>query len=202
MKLGLFADIHEFVEALRAALWRFEQEGVDQVIVIGDLCAAGYQLDETCRLLAEAKAIGVWGNHDFGLCGEPTAEMRLRYSPSVLDYMKSLRPRLEIEGCHFSHVEPWLNSENLEDLWSFEGISDDPQSVRRIFDAVDHSVIFAGHWHRWLLASEEGIDAWQGERPIKLSREQRHFAVIHALCDGYSALFDTQTRELIPLQVD
>ena len=79
MKLGLITDIHEHVEHLRTALDRFRSEGVDQVVLIGDVLEMGKRVEETCQLLVEAKAIGVWGNHDYGLCVEPDAEIRAKY---------------------------------------------------------------------------------------------------------------------------
>ena len=51
MKLGLITDIHEHVEHLRTALDRFHSEGVDQVVLIGDVLEMGKRMEETCRLL-------------------------------------------------------------------------------------------------------------------------------------------------------
>ena len=68
-------------------------------------------------MLAEAKAIGVWGNHDFGLCVDLDDDIRAKYPSVVIDFMASLRPRLDVGGCHFTHVEPWLNPEEVADLW-------------------------------------------------------------------------------------
>ena len=116
MKLGLLTDIHENVEHLQRALDRFQAEDVDQIVVIGDVFEMGKRIEETCRLLTHAKAIGVWGNHDFGLCFEPDDVIRAKYSSIVIDYMTSLRPRLDVVGCHFTHVEPWLNPEDIADL--------------------------------------------------------------------------------------
>src|SRR5688572_21810378 len=140
MKLGLLTDIHECVDMLRKALQRFRQEGVEQVVVIGDVFEMGERMEETCTLLAEAKAVGVWGNHDFGLCVQPVPEVRARYSAAVLDFMTSLQPRMGIEGCFFSHIEPWLNPEQLEDLWyfDFDGFANAPHKLARIFNAVPH----------------------------------------------------------------
>ena len=106
MKLGLITDIHEHVHHLRTALDRFSREQVDQVVMIGDVFSMGEAIDETCQLLADANAVGVWGNHDFGLCYEPTDDFRARYSADVMDYMATLRPRLDIADCHFTHVDP------------------------------------------------------------------------------------------------
>ena len=58
MKLGLITDVHEHVEHLREALDRLGREQVDQIVVIGDLFEMGGGILETCRLLAEAKAVG------------------------------------------------------------------------------------------------------------------------------------------------
>src|ERR1041384_6271327 len=98
MKLGLITDIHEHIEHLRTALDCFESAKVDQVVIIGDVFEMGRRIEETWRLLSEARAIGVWGNHDFGLSFDPHPDVRLSYPASVIDYMASLRPRLEIDG--------------------------------------------------------------------------------------------------------
>src|SRR5262249_12501952 len=144
--------------------------------------------------------VGVWGNHDFGFCIAPEDELRSRYPSAVIDYMTSLRPRLEIDGCLFTHVEPWLNPENVADLWYFDGPPDERGGLARIFGAAKNPVMFAGHYHRWLLATPERIIPWQGEAPIRL-RDSRSFVVVGALCEGRFATFDTQTSELCPFSV-
>jgi predicted phosphodiesterase len=198
MKLGLITDIHEDVELLQCALDRFDKERVDEVVVIGDVFAMGERIEETCRLLADANAIGVWGNHDCGLCMSPDAEMRERYSSDVIDFMTSLQPRLDVAGCHFTHVEPWLNPEDIMDLWYYEGPPDEPNKLERIFKAVPNRVMFSGHYHRWLLATPDGISPWNGERPIRLLDNARYFVVIGAICEGRYAVFDSDTSVLMP----
>lgn len=199
MKLGLVADIHEAVEPLRLALARFRQERVDQVVVLGDVFDMGLRIEETCALLAEAGAIGVWGHHDFGLCGEPAPEVRARYSSRVLNFMGSLQPKLEIERCLFTHVEPWLDPQRLEELWYFDGPLNTPAKVNRIFEALPQRLLFAGHYHGWLLATPAGMEAWHGQRDIRFAEGQRYFVVVGALCHGCYALLDTITQELVPL---
>lgn len=199
MKLGLLTDIHENIGHMRSALDRFRKERVDQVVMIGDVFELGERLEETCRLLAEAKAVGVWGNHDFGLCVDPEPETRARYGAAVLEFMTSLRPRLDVEGCHFSHVEPWLNPEELMDLWYYEGPPDEHGKLARIFDAVPHRLMFAGHYHKWLLATPQRINEWNGEGPVRLN-VGRYFVVVGALCAGRYATFDTATSELVPFE--
>jgi predicted phosphodiesterase len=117
MKLGILTDIHEHTTHLQAALERFKTERVDQIVVMGDVFEMGERIEEARQLLAESKAIGVWGNHDFGLCVDPDMESRCKYGERVINFMTSLRPRVEIGDCHFMHVEPWLNPEDIADLW-------------------------------------------------------------------------------------
>lgn len=197
MKLGLVTDIHEHVEFLQIALRRFERASVDQIVVIGDVFEMGQRIDETCRLLAAAGAIGVWGNHDFGLCYHPDARIRARYPAAVVDFMTSLRPRLEIAGCHFTHNEPWLNPQDIVDLWSFDWPPDNAEKLSRIFAAVPHRYLFVGHFHQWLIATPERILGWLGHEPIVLD-SGRYFVTIGALCQGRYATFDTESFELVP----
>lgn len=197
MKLGLITDIHEHIEHLRTALNRFEAENVDQIVMIGDVFERGDRIEETCRLLAASNAIGVWGNHDYGLCVRTDRGYRARYGDVVIDFMQSLRPRLEVAACHFTHVEPWLDPENVADLWYFEGPPDEHGKLNRIFDAVPHRLSFAGHYHKWLLVTPDGIGEWDGDSPVRLDAG-RFFVVIGALCQGRYAILDTETWELRP----
>jgi hypothetical protein len=201
MKLGLLTDIHTHVDHLLAALDRFRAEQVDQVVVMGDtidLFARFGGASETWRLLSDANAVGVWGNHDYGLCVEPDEGVRARYSPIVLDFMARLRPRIEIEGCLFSHIEPWLDPEYLPDLWYGCGPPDSAEKLDRIFNAVEHRVIFAGHYHQWLAATPAGVADWSGTTRIMLD-DDRYFVVVNALCNGDFATFDTWNGELVPM---
>jgi hypothetical protein len=202
MRLGILSDIHEDVDGLRWALAVLKDQGTDRIMVLGDVCGMNSCLEETVALLDDAGAIGVWGNHDFGLCGNNlTTEDRFRYSKRLQDFMGRLRPRLEIGGCLFTHVEPWLDPEKIEDLWYFDGPPETPEQVARIFVAAPNRVMFVGHYHRWLLVSPEGIRPWSGEGPIILEPRNRYLVAVHAVCDGKCALFDTGTDELVPFEV-
>ena len=144
------------------------------------------------------KFSGVWGNHDFGLCVDQSDEIRKQYSSDILEFMSSLQPRLEIEGCLFTHIEPWLDPNNVYDLWYFDGLPETQEKLNRSFAAMPHRVMFIGHYHSWLVGSTAGIVPWNGETPIKLNATQQHLVVVNAVCHGYCALFDTTSNELIP----
>jgi hypothetical protein len=114
--------------------------------------------------------------------------------------MTSLGPRLELDGCHFCHIEPWLDAGRLEDLWYYEGRPDQHQRLDRIFGATPERFIFVGHYHEWMLAQPDQIASWHGECPVQLT-EGRYFVVVGALCEGDFATFDTQTCRLTPFHL-
>jgi predicted phosphodiesterase len=116
MRLGLLADIHEAVDLLREAIELFRRRGVDEIICLGDFCAMHSHLEETVDLLRGAGVVGVWGNHDFGLCRPADDYARRRFSPELLAYTASLQPRLVRDDCLFTHVEPWLDPNDLMQL--------------------------------------------------------------------------------------
>lgn len=202
MRLGLLADIHEDLARLRAALQLFAKQRVEQVVVLGDLFEMGQRIEETCRLLADVRAVGVWGNHDIGLCRDPGPRLTAKYGAQVIGFMGSLQPRLEIAQCLFTHVEPWLDPYEVADLWYYEGPPDTREKYERIFAAAPHSLMFAGHYHGWLLVRPQGTEDWQGDRPLMFPAGQRYFLVVGAVCDGHAAVFDTESREFVPLRVE
>ena len=201
MLLGLLADVHEAVEPLREALGLFDRHGVEEVVFLGDICRMHRRLEETVALLHRARAVGVWGNHDLGLCREVTDDVRRRFSPSILDFTKTLQATYVREDCLFTHVEPWLDTNDITQLWYFEPPPQTPEDFARSFDAVTQRVLFSGHVHRWTLATPEGIHDWAGEAPIRLAPPGRFFVTIGAVVAGHAAVFDTTTGDLIPLRM-
>src|SRR5262245_44151516 len=145
MRLGLLADIHEAIAPLRAALALFHRHGVEKVLHLGDVCRMHHHLDETCRILEEAGVEVVWGNHDLGLCGNVEDGLRDRFAPVVLRYMGTLRPALTCAECHLTHVEPWLDANDIYQLWYFGGLPDTPEKLAKSFAAVPQRLLFSGH---------------------------------------------------------
>jgi len=201
MKLGILADIHEHDEELRKAIDVLRKHGADRFVVLGDVCEMGKRMNETVSMLRDVAAVGVWGNHDCCFCIDSSEQFRQRYSPTVLDFMGSLKPRLEIDGCLFTHVEPWLDPHKIEDLWYFEGPPDSQEKLAKSFEAVPNRAMFIGHFHRWLLGSTAGIIPWRGEGPINLDHKSQQLVVINAVWSGHCAMFDTDTNDLIPFGV-
>lgn len=196
MRIGLLADIHEDVERLQVALHRFDEEDVDQIIVLGDVAEMNERLDETCQLLLDAGAIGVWGNHDFGLCH--VAAHVEKYAEPVRKFMPTLKPRLVLDGCLFSHAEPFRDATNVEELWYYDGPPATVTEARQSFAATSARLLFVGHFHRWMAASVDAILPWQGLEPLHLEPEKRYLVSIGAVFNGASAILDLPESMLFP----
>ena len=160
--MGLLSDIHEDVSSLRWALDTLRRERVDQFVCLGDVSEDGSAIAETCALLAEVRAVGVWGNHGFGLCTAPLDWLGDRFPPEALFYIRSYRARLSIDDCHFSHIEPCLDASSPLDLWQQPVAPDSMERLARNWNAVRERRLFMGHLHRWFAASSEGVIDWWG----------------------------------------
>jgi hypothetical protein len=60
-----------------------------------------------------------------GSCTMPNAAVLgvvYMFVPTTIVFVGGLQPRMEIDGCLFAHVEPWLDPEKIEDLWYLEGL--------------------------------------------------------------------------------
>lgn len=200
MKLGLITDIHEHVDNLRDSLRWLRNDGVDQIVMIGDVYELGHRIQATCELLSAEGVIGVWGNHDMGLCVNVPEDQKVKLGSTVIRYMESLKPRLIIEDCYFAHIEPWLDPNKPEDLWFFEGPPQTAERRQQIFGAQPQRVFFAGHYHRWMIVTPDVTHPWDGTNPICL-KDGRYFVVIDALMKGTFATYDTTTGWLIPNRV-
>jgi predicted phosphodiesterase len=204
MRIGLVTDIHDHVEPLARAVGLFRQRGVDLVVTLGDSCDAftrHSRAAEVAELLRGAGAVGVWGNHDFGLCHQVQERTRQRYPAAALDYLATLQPRLVLGECHFSHVEPSVDPYDAQALWACagEGPLDFADRARRSFAAVGQRLVFVGHYHRWLAATATGPLDWRGEGPLGLAGTGRYFVVVGAAFQGQCGVLDTECCELTPL---
>jgi predicted phosphodiesterase len=200
MRIGILADIHEDIQALKKAVDALQTEPVERLAVLGDLFYAGERIEETVDILAEAGAVGVWGNHDLGLCHEPTPRLLARYPARVFDFLKTLRTRLEMDGCLFCHGLPHWDPTDPEAYY----LSDWPESAAGLagsFAASSCRVTFVGHFHRWLTATPEGVDSWDGCEPVFLSLARRHLVAVAAVCDGWCAIYDSVSGRLSPCRI-
>ena len=197
MRLGLLADIHEAVEPLVAAIGELKARKVDSFVMLGDVLHYGERVDETVAILGALPGLGVWGNHDMGLCGEISPTVRGRFSRAVLDYFAGLRPSVVLNGLRFQHVDPPLDPRDFEDLWKFSTDEERIAGLARCSDAR----VFVGHLHGWGIFTPERQIPWEGEGVFRYQTDERYLTIIHAVVDGWCAVLDTDRDELEPIRV-
>jgi hypothetical protein len=116
--------------------------------------------------------------------------------------MTRLLPRLEIDDCLFTHVEPWLDPTDLSQLWHFEGVPDCAEQANKSFQCSTKRFNFVGHFHCWRVITTEACLDWAGSAPILLNKVDRALISVGALCSGQFGIFDTLSSELIPICLD
>jgi hypothetical protein len=201
VRIGIVADIHECVEPLARALAEFRRRGVDQIVNLGDACdmlSLG-RAGEVVQLLHDHGAVGVWGNHDFGACYDVQEDVRQRTPREVLGYLSTMQPQLVLADCRFSHVEPWLDPHQIEELWYCEGPPDTAEKAHRSFAAVSERCLFIGHFHHWRVMTCQGEVPWDGVGPLKLQPPSRHLVLVSAVLEGWCGLYDTEESLLTPI---
>ena len=199
MRLGLLADIHGDVGNLSRAIERLWREGVDKFVLLGDVIYDARDADETVELLKSCDAVGVWGNHELGLCVESEDDVRELYSDSVMQFFSMLEPRLELGDVLVSHTFP---TEDPRDVFSYYvGEPDDDDLLRSCFATFPHRIIVNGHFHRWFASTPAGRLDWRGEDPLFLPPTKRYFIVINAVMNGFTAVLDDQQNVLVPIEL-
>ncbi len=124
-----------------------------------------------------------------------------RFPAAVLDFMTTLRPRLEIGDGLFTHVEPWLDPLAVEQLWNFDGLPTQPSRLALSFAAAPHRLLFMGHSHRWSVATPAGPIPWDCFSPIRLDPPGRYLVVVGPVCDGRCGIWDEGESTLTPIDL-
>jgi hypothetical protein len=149
-------------------------------------------------LLRDAGVVLVWGNHDCGLCRDPDPVVLARYPAEVLSTLAGAVPRVRLGGCHFSHVEPWIDADDPAALWHYDGLPRTPELLARTFAAFTGPAAFVGHHHRWFATTEAGPLGWDGSAPLRLEPGRRHLIAVAPVFRGSFALVDTAAGVVHP----
>ncbi len=182
MRIAVISDIHGNLAALNAVLADLESQGVDEVLVGGDLAESGRQPAEVLDLLIDRRWPAVVGNADVllievadGTCagkdpvlGAEWALAKLR--PEHLAYLRSLPMvfRCPVPGGDFAlvHATPWSVDEVVP--------ADAPEALARRMLVEAHAPVVAyGHLHSayqrvlpgGLLASVGGVTGSNDQDP-------------------------------------
>ena len=199
MRIGVLADIHGHVDHLRNALDRLKREQVDVFVVLGDVIYDRSNAVETIALLKGCGAVGVWGNHELGLCVEPDDEIHALFPEPVLEFFSTLAPRFELGELLFSHTLPYQDASDPSSYYSGSRLHE-KGALDECFSSFPHRVMMCGHFHRWFAATPARQIAWDGDEPIRLDRDNRYFFAINAVMSGYAAVLDDEQNVLSPIR--
>lgn len=213
MRFAVLTDIHANREAFEAVLADVAGQGIDRIVLLGDIVGYGadpnWCCDRAAALVAEG-AISVRGNHDNAAAGNsesmsPLAKEALDWTRAQLGeaqtaFLSSLPMTAEAEDLLFVHA-----SANRPDAWNYvtSGLTAVPS-----FRACKARVILCGHVHVPLLVGRYTggfvrAQAIRPGQPIRLLPSRRWLAVVGSVGqprDGVAhaawALVDTERAEL------
>jgi predicted phosphodiesterase len=158
--IGVLADVHGNLPALRAALDALAAAGASRYVVAGDLVGYGPYPNECVELVASLDGVCVAGNHDLmalGLLSDegciPLARETLRWTRSVLGadaraYLEGLPLVAEagdVTVAHGTLADPQVYTHTRAQ--AREQLAAAPPSAR---------VVVLGHTHRPLAVAERG----------------------------------------------
>jgi predicted phosphodiesterase len=151
MKYGVLGDIHGNLSALDRVLERFREEGVDQVISVGDIVGYGAAPRECIERVRAANAVVVLGNHDAACIGRLDlvyfnnyARAAVEWTQTVLTdadraWIRSLPLTAHLEHCSVAHGT--LHRPELFDYIQ------SPTDADPSLDIMPLPVCFVGHTH-------------------------------------------------------
>ena len=164
--IGVLADVHGNLTALREALDELERRGATRWIVAGDLVGYGPNPNECVELVASLSAICVAGNHDLMALGRlsdegciPLARTTLRWTRHVLGadaraYLEELPAVAHLDGVTVAHG-------TLDDPTIYTRTRGQARDQLRILAARSNDtavppgdVLVLGHTHRPLAVAE------------------------------------------------
>ena len=150
--LGIITDVHADRDALRAALARMDDLGIDLIVCAGDIVDGGDEPEQVIALLREREIPSIRGNHDrWALMrhenGEPAHEGDARtlfLKPDTVAWLAALPTRWDqtIEGVRIAvrHGTPLSDMDGI-----FPDVSDaEAESWLAVAEA---DVLIVGHTH-------------------------------------------------------
>ena len=162
------SDVHGNLEALTSVLADMDDQGVFDVVNLGDMVGYGPEPEACVHLLRSRGIPSVLGNHEHGLVEaqargwfNPQARKALDRTRALLSddslmYFRTLPRTLEVAGALFVHgCPPGLVSKYLYEL--------DRNALRETFDLYAHHLCFVGHTHELERISLEKGDLERGE---------------------------------------
>ena len=174
MRVLLLADVHSNLDALHSVMRDAEGRGpVDAVWVLGDLVGYGPDPGACLKVLREAQAVCVKGNHDAAAVGEVPIDTfndwaaagaiwtQARLSAEDADYLTRLPVKRDVEGCTLVHGSP------RDPIWEYVVGGEE---VEASFGLLGTPLCLVGHSHLPTMFEQGRDGVWlaPGE-PVEVS---------------------------------
>jgi predicted phosphodiesterase len=200
VRIGLIGDVHANLFALRAALARLRDEGVDAWVCAGDLIGYGPHPNECVETIAELDPTCVAGNHELMLLGElPTTNAGWLARRSI-EWTRAV-VRSDVR----SYLAALPRTATAPDMAVAHGSPDDPEEYVRtdtraaalLEPLTTGRLLVLGHTHRpWLFGSAGGTcyptALPPGTAAVTLAGEERYLV-------NPGAVGQSRQREAAPL---
>ena len=153
-KFAVVSDIHANLEALTAVLKVIDQEGIEDIVCLGDIIGYGADPVECLRLIREREVFCIQGNHDRQIAGEIDSQTRdfavdallwtrEQLSEEDKQFLVGLDQTLTLGGCfQFCHGSPRHPDEYIMHV---QGMKANLRFLRSDYPEV--LVCFFGHTH-------------------------------------------------------
>lgn len=86
MRYAVIGDVHGNLEALQAVLEDVDEQGVDEVLCVGDVVGYGADPEACLELITQRCTVVVSGNHDFAASGQGSLEYFNPYARRALEW--------------------------------------------------------------------------------------------------------------------
>ena len=86
MRYAVIGDIHGNLEALQAVLEDVDEQGVDEILCVGDVVGYGADPEACLELVSEGCSTVVTGNHDYAVAGQSSLESFNPYARRALQW--------------------------------------------------------------------------------------------------------------------
>ena len=168
MRIAVISDIHANLPALEAVLADVERESPDELWCLGDVVGYGPQPNECVDLARERAALSLCGNHDLAVLGaidvsdfSGDAGAAARWTMTVLgesqaDWLRTLSPSAEREGCELYHGSP------RDAVWDY--VLSEQVALISILETTA-PIVLVGHSHVALGLGWDGVELQGGLAP-------------------------------------
>ena len=152
-RIAVISDLHANLEALQQVLADIADQGIEQIMGLGDIVGYGPDPEQVTQLVQDRQITMIMGNHELALAGgnyrqrlNESTQKSIEITESLLSaprrhYLASLPPTLVSNGFRFVHGCP---PDSIE-TYLFRP---EPSRLRRIFSMFDERICFFGHTHQ------------------------------------------------------